>query len=84
MIIGITDSVSIYGFKLGKLYYTDNILYIELQKDKESESQGGISILLSKELDRENLEIYKSIENEDYLTSSEFIDIKQLPYNYTL
>lgn len=61
MIIGIADSVSIYGFKLGKLYYTDNILYIGLQKDKESESQGGISILLSKELDRENLEIYKSI-----------------------
>lgn len=28
--------------------------------------------------------IYKAIENENYLTSSEFINIKQLRYNYTI
>lgn len=82
MIIGFTDSISMYGLTLGTVYTTDNILYIGLQKDKESND--GISILLPKELDRENLEIYKSIENENYLTSSEFIDIKQLQYNYTI
>lgn len=85
VIIGFSNSASINNLEAYKVYNKNNTLYIGLKKYiNDSNIKSGISILISKKFDNENLEIYKTIENEDYLISDEYKNIKQLEYNYTI
>ncbi len=83
MVIIISENESMNGISLGKVYIQKETLYIGMEKKFISEDQNGTSILIDNSMNEKNIEIFKTIENENYYHST-FNNIKELPKDYSL
>ncbi len=86
MIITATENISMSRLTLGEVYTQDDTLYVGLKKvtnaEEFNEENNGISIIIDKELDSKEIEVFKTIETKEYLTN--YINIKDLPYEYSI
>lgn len=82
MIITAIENSSMQHLIPKRIYKDNNTLYIGLYKNTEKNDDfNAISIILSKELDGEKIDIYKDI--QDSISYTNYLDIKLLPKEYT-
>ena len=86
MIITIVENTSMLKLTLKDVYVIDDTLYIGLIRVSNSEvfdeSNNTICMIIDKSLNRDNVEVFKTIENKNFMTKYE--DIKKLPLDYTI
>ncbi|MCI8291388.1 MAG: hypothetical protein HFJ25_03955 [Clostridia bacterium] len=80
MFITIIENYSMLNLSLGEMYTDDNTLYVGLKKISDKTTNAGISIIADKKLDREKVEVFKTVDEKKVLSS--YSDIKKLPYEY--
>lgn len=83
LILTISENESTKNLAFHQIYSDNNKTYIELIKKQDIENTPiyrGISIKIDKKLYKNNIDIFQSIENTNFMT--EYTDIKKLPINY--
>lgn len=81
MFITIIENYSMLDLSLGEMYSDDNTLYVGLKKVLDQTTNAGISIIADKQLDREKIEVYKTVDEKKSL--SNYSEIRKLPYEYS-
>lgn len=85
ILLTITENESTKNLKLESINSNLDTLYIGLNKtipEDEPNLNRGISIKISNDLLKDNIEVFKTIKNTDFMNNYE--NIKQLPYEYSI
>ena len=85
IILTITENESTKNLKLESIESDTNTLYIGLNKTIPKEDPNlnrGISIKINNELKRDNIDIFKTIQNTNFMEN--YKNIKELPYEYSI
>ncbi len=85
MILTVTENESTKNLAFGSINSDNNTLYIGLSKEnsiKEPDLDRGISIKIDRALLKENVDIYITIDDIDFMNNYE--NIKNLSQNYTI
>ena len=85
ILLTITENESTKNLKLESINSNLDTLYIGLNKTipkDEPNLNRGISIKISNNLLKDNIEVFKTIKNTDFMNNYE--NIKQLPYEYSI
>lgn len=85
IILTITENESTKNLKLESIESDTNTLYIGLNKTIQKEEPNlnrGISIKINNELKRDNIDIFKTIQNTNFMEN--YKNIKELPYEYSI
>ena len=85
MILTVIENTSMTRLTIGEIYNNSDTLYIGLAKvpytKNFDESKTGISIIIDKEFEKENVDVFKTVSNSEF--SSQNDTIKQLSENYS-
>lgn len=84
LVLIIKENESTKNLSFSKIDTNSSTLYIGLDykvQTGDSISNNGISIKINNSLLRDNIEVFKTIENTDFMENYE--NIKSIPYNYT-
>lgn len=85
ILLTITENESTKNLKLDSINSDINTLYVGLDKvtpEEEPNLNRGISIKISNNLLRDNIEVFKTIKTTDFMNN--YKNIKQLPYEYSI
>lgn len=85
IILTITENESTKNLKLESIESDSNTIYIGLNKAMQNEEPNlnrGISIKINNNLQRDNIEVFKTIKNTNFMNNYE--NIKKLPHEYSL
>ncbi len=81
IVLTITENESTKNLEFQNINSDDTTLYIGLDKSTNNPKR-GISIKIDKSLLRENIDVYKSIQEENFITT--YKNIKSIDKNYTI
>lgn len=81
LVLTITENESTKNLGLESVEADETTLYIGLDK-RELDDNKGISIKIDKTLYRENIDVFKTIKNTDFMTN--YSDIRKIPENYSI
>ena len=85
LILTITENESTKNLAFHQIYTDDSTLHIGLIKKTSNEEPNlnrGISIKVNKEVYRNNIDVFQTIENTNFMTN--YTNIKKLSTNYTI
>lgn len=82
MFVTIIENYSMLDLSLGEMHSDDDTLYVGLKKVSDEITNAGISIIADKKLDREKVEVFRTVDDRKDLSS--YSDIRKLPYEYTI
>ena len=85
LVLTATENTSTQNLGLESIEVDESTLYIGLEKTNEKEVSDldrGISIKIDRDLFRDNIDIFKTIENTNFMET--YSDIRKIPKEYTL
>lgn len=85
LVLTVVENESTKNLGLENITVDETTLYVGLNKktiNEEPDLNKGISIKIDKNLLKENIDVFKTIKNTDFMTN--YCDIKQLPKDYSI
>ncbi len=82
LVLTVTENESTKNLGLESIEADETTLYIGLDKEEPNDDNKGISIKIDKTLYRENIDVFKTIKNTDFMIN--YSDIRKISRDYSI